>query len=363
MFFERLNAFHGFLRGKAPRLFSCLEAGELYLEGDNPLLGSGGFLPPDHPLSPAPLGAAAPRPRVRSHEAISPFKRTFVASLGVFWASKVFLLLPRRVFGLRVRSQSLARRVFGLWECSHGFHRKAEPCLRLFVCSHHSHFCRFAAKTTKTREAILGFGHAPKASRGSFSCFGSAPEALPTHFHPLGVLPRLSLRISGLWERSHGFPRAFPGFGSIPKASPAQFQALGVLPRIPRSVFTLWECSHGFHRSALRCLRLFVCSQCSHFCRFAAKSTKTRAFFGLFCSQFCVAAQCAAYRVFLRKTRAFFWQKTQKFAAFTAKNTKTRGLSGVCPNAHTGIVRAWRGNHTKSFHQEDEPWQRRQLQR
>ena len=111
-------------------------------------------------------------------------------------------------------------------------------------------------------DAFSAFGRTPRASRGSFSCFGSAPGDFPAHFQPLGAFPRLPRRISGLRERSHGFHGAFPGFGSIPKVSQAQF--------------------------------------------------------------------C---------------------------------LSGVCPNALTGIVRAWRGNHTKSFHQEDEPWQRRQLQR
>ena len=40
-----------------------LKAEELYWRETTPLLGSGGFLPPNHPLSPAPLGATAPRPR------------------------------------------------------------------------------------------------------------------------------------------------------------------------------------------------------------------------------------------------------------------------------------------------------------
>ena len=46
--------------------YICLPpvAAELYWRKTTPLLGSGGFLPPNHPLSPAPLGAAAPRPRV-----------------------------------------------------------------------------------------------------------------------------------------------------------------------------------------------------------------------------------------------------------------------------------------------------------
>ena len=49
--------------------------------------------------------------------------------------------------------------------------RKAEPCLRLFVCSQCSHFCRFAAKTTKIRAFL----------------FPSRPPTFPQHrsgLHP-----------------------------------------------------------------------------------------------------------------------------------------------------------------------------------
>ena len=271
------------------------------------------------------------------------FKSAFAPCLVRFQLSKVFLLLPRRVFGLRARSQSLARLVFGLWECSYAF---------------------------------------PEA----FSPFGSAPEGFPKRFQPLGAFPRIPRSVFTLWERSHDFPEAFSAFGSIPTTFPKRFQPLGAFPRLSRHSFSLWECSHGFHRSALRCLRLFVCSQCSHFCVAAQCAAyrvflrKTRACFlqkpqkfakrfqplGVFHRSAVRGLHRSAVRclrVFLRKTRAFFWQKPQKFAAFMAKSTKTRGLSGGCPNAHTGIVRAWRGNHTKSFHQEDEPWQRRHLQK
>lgn len=43
--------------------FFRLKAEKLYWRETTPLLGSGGFLPPNHLLSPAPLGATAPRPR------------------------------------------------------------------------------------------------------------------------------------------------------------------------------------------------------------------------------------------------------------------------------------------------------------
>ena len=119
-------------------------------------------------------------------------------------ASKELLRCTRRVFGLRARSQSLARLVFGLWECSRGF-------------------------------------------PDTFSTFGSAPEDFPAHFRALGALPRLPLRSFTLWERSHAFSEAFSGFGCIPSHSSERFQPLGV-----------------FHRSALHCFVFRESAECSH---------------------------------------------------------------------------------------------------
>ena len=67
----------------------------------------------------------------------------------------------------------------------------------------------------------------------------------------------------------------------------------------------------------MRCLRLFVCSQCSHFCRFTAKTTKIRA----------VLAKNTKTRAFFcknHKNSCLFRQKPQKFVPFSAKTTKTR---------------------------------------
>lgn len=64
--------------------------------------------------------------------------RAHFVSLGVFWA-KIILMLHRPtrfVANLQFASQ-------------------ASPCLRVFVCSHCSHFCRIAAKSTKTRGAFV----------------------------------------------------------------------------------------------------------------------------------------------------------------------------------------------------------------
>ena len=139
---------------------------------------------------------------------------------------------------------------------------------------------------------------------------GALPKPRAARFRASGALPSLPRRISDLWECSQGFPGAFPTFGSAPKASPAHFRPSGVLPRLPRHISDLWECSRRFP-SAFPCFGSAPLA---------------------FPAQFCPSG------------------------AFPR-------LSGVRPNAHIGIVRAWRGNHTKSFHQEDEPWHRQQLQR
>ena len=136
------------------------------------------------------------------------------------------------------------------------------------------------------------------------------PLALPHGTYPLrrvsGFRARsqsLARRAFVLRERSRCFPGAFPPFGSIPIASPARFQPLGALPSLPPCISMLRERSPCFPGA---------------FPPFGSVPT----------------ASPAQFR-----------------------------LSGVRPHAHIGIVRAWRGNHTKSFHQEDEPWHRQQWQR
>ena len=158
--------------------------------------------------------------------------------------------------------------------------------------------------------AAVGFvaRHIPATAR--FRPSGALPKPRAARFRPSGVLPSLPRRISDLRERSRYFPGAFPTFGSAPKASPAHFRPLGVLPRLPRHIFSLWECSRRFP-SAFPCFGSAPLA---------------------FPAQFCPSG------------------------AFPR-------LSGVRPKAYIGIVRAWRGNHTKSFHQEDEPWHRQQWQR
>ena len=173
-------------------LFPAWKRGNFIWREKTPLLGSGGFLPPNHPLSPAPLGAAAPRPCVRRFA-------TRTASLPSFPA-----------------------------ENSRLFQQKLFQCLKNLVSGLQKYFRYF-----------------PDA----FSAFGSAPVAFPAHFCPSGAFPLLSRRIFSLWECSQGFPRTFPGFGSIPTASPACFQPLGVLPRLPPRIFVLREHSQGFPRA------------------------------------------------------------------------------------------------------------------
>ena len=160
-------------------LFPAWKRGNFIWREKTPLLGSGGFLPPNHPLSPAPLGAAPQDPaffltqhifgfRACAHCfpcVFSAFSRVRTASPVCFQASGA-LPKPRAArFRATGALPLLSRRVFSLWECSHGFPR-------------------------------------------AFPCFGSAPAASPACFQPLGVLPRLSSCISMLRERSQDFRRS-----------------------------------------------------------------------------------------------------------------------------------------------------------
>ena len=79
--------------------------------------------------------------------------------------------------------------------------------------------------------------------------------ASPKRFHLSKVLLRLAWRVFSLQKFFHCLPEAFSAFKSIFVPHPRRFVA----------------------RQSLA-YRLFVCSQCSHFCRFAAKSTKIRAY-------------------------------------------------------------------------------------
>ena len=80
-------------------------------------------------------------------------------------------------------------------------------------------------------------------------------------------------------------PQKFAVFSAF---SPSRLFQQKFFQSLKNLVFGLQKCVRTLlHRSAMRCLRLFVCSQCSHF----------------------VARQSLAYRVFLRKTRAFCGKK------------------------------------------------------
>ena len=131
-------------------------------------------------------------------------------------------------------------------------------------------------------------------------------------FQPSKVLSRLAWRVFSLQKFFHALLGVFLAFKSSFVAPLGVFWASKVLLRPIRGVFGLQKC---FVARQSLAYRLFVCSQCSHFCRFAAKSTKIRVY------SVRVAAQCAAYRVFVCSHRSHFCR-------FAAKSTKTRGHLG-----------------------------------
>ena len=195
-----------------------MEAGELYLgEGKPSIRKAEPCLPPDLPLSPVRLGAAAPRPCARRFAALT-------ASLPSFPAEN--------------------SRSFGVQKCFRALLGALSTFKSIFVTS-------------------------PMRFRLS----GALPEPRAARFRASGMLPRLSRHIFRLWERSQGFPRAFPGFGSVPTASTAHFRASGVFPRFPRRVFSLWECSIAARCTALSFGGLPECSH-RHCPRVARKSYK-----------------------------------------------------------------------------------------
>ena len=144
------------------------------------------------------------------------FKSTFVASLARFPRSKVLLLLLRRVFVLQ----------------------------KYFRC---------------LPSAVLGF-------KSTF-------VASPMRFRASKVLLRFPRRNFDFQKNFYCFPIAILGFKRTFAASPMRFRASKALSRLPRHVFRIQK-----HFVARRCLayRVFACSHGSHFCRFAAKNTKTR---------------------------------------------------------------------------------------
>ena len=109
---------------------------------------------------------------------------------------------------------------------------------RVFACSHCSHFCRFAAKNTKTRGSFdfqknfycfpgtfSTFKSTPEASLDTFSTLKSAFVGFPARFHASKVLLRLSLRVFSVQKNFCAFPGAISTFKSAFVAFPAQFSA------------------------------------------------------------------------------------------------------------------------------------------
>ena len=138
-------------------LFPAWKQGNFIWRETTPLLGSGGFLPPDHPLSPAPLGAAAPRPCVRQFATLTASLPSFPAENSrlflqkiqklAFISAKTFSMSQKscvRASKVRVRKASIARQSLAY---DFLFARNA----RIFAARQ-----SLATKNTKIRGAFLG---------------------------------------------------------------------------------------------------------------------------------------------------------------------------------------------------------------
>ena len=125
-----------------------------------------------------------------------------------------------------------------------GFHRSAMRCLRLFVCSHRSHFCRKALPCDKNH----------KNSR----------------------------RVLGFLACAHGFPDTISGKMRLRIARLACFWGLRVCALFPRCFFGFFACAHG---------------SLGVFSTFSRVRTALLARFRAF-----IAARCAAYDFLFART-------------------------------------------------------------
>ncbi|MDE7227979.1 MAG: hypothetical protein K2N31_06640 [Treponemataceae bacterium] len=125
--------------------------------------------------------------------------------------------------------------------------------------------------------------------------YASLPKTVKTRrFYSVGscfcaskILSLLAQRVFGLQKHFRRFPGAFSRFKSIFAASPNAFSgfksafatrpacswASKALSRLSRRIFALQKYFAAVLRTAYR---VFACSHGLHFCRFAAKNTKTR---------------------------------------------------------------------------------------
>ena len=206
--------------------FSCLEAGELYLEGDNLSIRK---------------SSTCLRVLLRKTRAFFGFSPSRPPTF------------PSTAWGSRPKTlRSFARSNFSVQKY---FVARQSLAYRLFVCSQCSHFCRFAAKTTKIRVYSVRF-------------WASKVFSLP---------PR---SIFSLQKFFHCLPEAISGFKRTFTHCLACFWRSKVLLLLRSAYFGLQKNFCCLVAARCAAYRLFVCSQCSHFCRFAAKTTKIRAFYG-----------------------------------------------------------------------------------
>ena len=126
---------------------------------------------------------------------------------------------------------------------------------------------------------FLGFGYAPKASRGTFLGFSRVRTALLARFRLSRACALLSRRVFGVLACAHGSLGAFLGFSRVRIALLARFRALRVCALLSWHVFGL-----SSQRDAL--LTEFSCGKLAQFWqkpqKFAAcyRASKVRVHYG-----------------------------------------------------------------------------------
>ena len=179
---------------------------------------------------------------------------------------KFFQCLKNLVFGLQKCVRILLPwRVFGLLALAHCFPGAFSTFSHLRIASP-KHF-RLSRTCALLPWRVFGFLALAHCFPGAFLGFSRLRIAFPVLFWVFRVCARLPQLVFGFLALAHGFPGSFLCFSRLRTAFSARFRALRVCALLAWHVL-------GFHRSAMRCLRLFVCSHRSHFCRKALPCDK-----------------------------------------------------------------------------------------
>ena len=187
------------------------------MEGDNPSTRKRGFSPSKPPTFPSTAWGCRPKTRRSAAHCLPSFPAE---------NSRLFHSHFVAVFS---RFKSIFEASLAPFAYAH---------YRVFACSHCSHFCRFAAKNTKTRGSF-DFQKNFYCFPGTFSTLKSTFVGFPAWFRRSKALLRLPRRNFDFQKNFRAFPGAFSCFKSTFAAVFACFRPSKVLLRFTSACFLL----------------------------------------------------------------------------------------------------------------------------